>query len=284
MRFGQIRLRAFLATDSPARSRLWGGAGIGKRAFAEKLGSAAVLEVPASQMAPCGTCTSCRQVIVRTHPDLITIKKPADKSSIPLSAFEGDDLRRMREGLCHDIALKPLMGGRRVAIVDDADYLNEETRNCLLKTLEEPPSHSVLILIGTSPDKQLPPYARSSHSVSTARSFRGCRSARVRNGPDRAGAERLSSSPREPRASTRTGRRRFVGVSWPPAGLVGRRQPQQRGVVPGRRGVRRSGRKRSQRPSLAISPANGIRGRLPPPIAAALSGLPPQGDSNCWNV
>jgi DNA polymerase-3 subunit delta' len=62
----------------------------------------------------------------------------------------------MREGLCHDIALKPFMGGRKVAIIDDADYLNEEGANSLLKTLEEPPPRSVLILIGTSADRQLP--------------------------------------------------------------------------------------------------------------------------------
>ncbi len=62
----------------------------------------------------------------------------------------------MREGLCHDIALKPFMGGRKVAIIDDADDLNEEGANCLLKTLEEPPPHSVLILIGTSAERQLP--------------------------------------------------------------------------------------------------------------------------------
>ena len=48
------------------------------------------------------------------------------------------------------------MGGRRIAIIDDADLLNDAGANCLLKTLEEPPPHSVLILIGTSPARQLP--------------------------------------------------------------------------------------------------------------------------------
>jgi hypothetical protein len=52
--------------------------------------------------------------------------------------------------LCHDLALKPFFGRRRVAIIDDADYLNEEGANALLKTLEEPPPQSILILIGTS--------------------------------------------------------------------------------------------------------------------------------------
>ena len=62
----------------------------------------------------------------------------------------------MREGLCHDIALKPFRGGRKIAIIDDADYLNQEGANCLLKTLEEPPEKSVIILIGTSQQRQLP--------------------------------------------------------------------------------------------------------------------------------
>ncbi len=62
----------------------------------------------------------------------------------------------MREGLCHDIALKPFRGGRKIAIIDDADYLNQEGANCLLKTLEEPPADSLIILIGTSQQRQLP--------------------------------------------------------------------------------------------------------------------------------
>ncbi len=134
-----------------------GPAGIGKRAFAERLAQSLLCsEVPQHALAPCGRCTSCLQVASLTHPDLHIIEKPPDKSSIPLSLFVGDDVHRMREGLCHDIALKPFMGGRKVAIIDDADYLNEESANCLLKTLEEPPPSSLLILIGTSSDTQLP--------------------------------------------------------------------------------------------------------------------------------
>jgi len=63
----------------------------------------------------------------------------------------------MREGLCYDISLKPFSGKRKIAIIDDADYLNRaEVANCILKTLEEPPPNSVLILVGTSINKQLP--------------------------------------------------------------------------------------------------------------------------------
>jgi DNA polymerase-3 subunit delta' len=62
----------------------------------------------------------------------------------------------MRAGLCYNIALKPYSGRRKISILDDADYLNKEGANCLLKTLEEPPPKSVLILIGTSEQRQLP--------------------------------------------------------------------------------------------------------------------------------
>jgi DNA polymerase-3 subunit delta' len=95
-------------------------------------------------------------VAAGSHPDLATVEKPKDRSFLPLALLIGDKEHRGREGLCHHLALKPFMGGRKVAVIDDADYLNPEGANCLLKTLEEPPPRSVLILIGTSPAKQLP--------------------------------------------------------------------------------------------------------------------------------
>jgi DNA polymerase-3 subunit delta' len=113
-------------------------------------------ERPAAEMNPCGRCPSCLQVEALTHPDIYLVEKPDDKSDIPVKLLIGDLEHRMKEGLVHDIGLKPLMGGRKVAIIDDADHLNDEGANCLLKVLEEPPPGSVLILIGTSPSKQLP--------------------------------------------------------------------------------------------------------------------------------
>jgi DNA polymerase-3 subunit delta' len=95
-------------------------------------------------------------VLAGTHPDILRVAKPADRSAIPVDLIIGPKEKRMQEGLCHDISLKPFMGGRRVAIIEDADDLNEEGANALLKTLEEPPPRSVMILIGTSPDRQLP--------------------------------------------------------------------------------------------------------------------------------
>jgi DNA polymerase-3 subunit delta' len=86
---------------------------------------------------------------------LILVSKPKDKAFIPLEIFIGDKEHRRQEGLCHDIGLKPFRGGRKVAIIDDADFMNQEGANSLLKTLEEPPPNSLLILIGTSEQRQL---------------------------------------------------------------------------------------------------------------------------------
>ena len=134
-----------------------GPSGIGKRLFALRLAQSLLCEhAEGRPMDPCGTCSQCAQVLAESHPDLDIVEKPADKNTIPVRLLIGDKDHRMREGLCARIALKPMAGGRKVGIIDDADHLNIEGANCLLKTLEEPPPGSVLILIGTSPQRQLP--------------------------------------------------------------------------------------------------------------------------------
>lgn len=131
--------------------------GIGKRTFARLLAKSLFCKSAQPGVLDfCGRCEACVQVDASTHPDLIEISKPEDKASIPVDLLIGPPEARMREGLCHDIRLKSYYGGRKVAIVDDADTLQEEGANCLLKTLEEPPPGSILILVGTSEQKQLP--------------------------------------------------------------------------------------------------------------------------------
>jgi DNA polymerase III subunit delta' len=135
-----------------------GPEGIGKRKFALALAKSLLCERrDEAQLDACGMCPSCVQVDARTHPDLFVVCLPEGKSSIPLKLLIGEDETRMREGLCYDISLKPFGGKRKIAIIEDGDYLNRrEVANCLLKTLEEPPPRSVLILVGTSEGKQLP--------------------------------------------------------------------------------------------------------------------------------
>ncbi len=152
------QFRRALARGRLASSFLFAGpAGVGKRTFALKLAQAMLCQTrPEETLNPCGACPSCAQVAANTHPDLDVVGKPDDKSFIPLELLIGEREHRRREGLCHNIALKPCPGGRKIAVIDDADYLNAEGANALLKTLEEPPPRSALILIGTSPAKQLP--------------------------------------------------------------------------------------------------------------------------------
>ena len=124
-----------------------GPEGIGKLTFALRLAQALLCErVPEAELAPCGVCPGCVQVLGGTHPDLLRVARPEDKHELPI---------RVIRDLCLDLGLKPARGGRKVAIVDDADDMNDEAANAFLKTLEEPPDRSALILIGTSAELQL---------------------------------------------------------------------------------------------------------------------------------
>lgn len=147
-----------LGRDRLASTYLFvGPPGVGKRTTAIALAQALLCEThPEAELTACAHCGACAQVLAGSHPDLEIVVKPPDRTSIPLELFIGDRENRMRVGLCHNLSLKPFRGGRKIAIIDDADYLNVEGANCLLKTLEEPPPRSLLILIGTSPQRQLP--------------------------------------------------------------------------------------------------------------------------------
>ncbi len=159
---GHEDIRRWLATAIRQR-RLAGSflfvgpAGVGKKTVAKLVARTLLCErVAPIEMAPCGVCEACVQVESGTHPDLIVIRKPDDKSTIPLDLLIGRPEVRMQEGFCRDVRLRPFRGGRKVAIIQDADYLNEEGANCLLKTLEEPSADAIIMLIGTSEQRQLP--------------------------------------------------------------------------------------------------------------------------------
>lgn len=153
--------RQRLANDRLASTFLFvGPPGVGKRSFALKLAQALLCERHSDiALDPCETCPSCQQVAVGTHPDVIYIARAANKTRVTLEQLIGDDDKRMQEGLVHAIGLKPYSGRRKIGIIDDADTLSHgqgESANCLLKTLEEPPPNSLLILIGTTEQRQFP--------------------------------------------------------------------------------------------------------------------------------
>jgi DNA polymerase-3 subunit delta' len=124
-----------------------GPAGVGKRTFAVELARALLCEKRGDRLEACGSCTACVLFAAGTHPDFLATGRPEESQEFPIE--------RMRE-VCQSFALKSARGHGKVVVIDDADDLNEEAANCFLKTLEEPPPRSLLILLGSSPDRQLP--------------------------------------------------------------------------------------------------------------------------------
>ncbi len=134
-----------------------GPSGIGKKRVAIELARCLLCENHSdADFGACGECASCQQVAAGTHPDLFTVGLIEGKRELIIKQFIGEDETRGKEGLCYDISLKPMSGRRRVAIIDDAEALNDVSANALLKTLEEPPPDSVMILVATSGDLLLP--------------------------------------------------------------------------------------------------------------------------------
>lgn len=131
--------------------------GIGKRLTAHRLAQSLFCQrIPDEQLDACGECPACRQMLAGTHPDLLTIGCPEGKRELPLPLILGPEDNRGREGLLHDLSLHPMNAARRIAIIDDADKMNEESANALLKTLEEPPPGAILFLISPSLETLLP--------------------------------------------------------------------------------------------------------------------------------
>jgi DNA polymerase-3 subunit delta' len=126
---------------------LVGPAGVGKRLFARELAKALLCEGGGDNLRACDRCRSCVLFDAGTHPDYAAAGRPEDSLELPIDV--------VRE-LCQHFGLKSARGRGKVAVLDDADDLNDAAANCFLKTLEEPPPRSVLLLIGTSPERQLP--------------------------------------------------------------------------------------------------------------------------------
>ncbi|GAC1458070.1 MAG: hypothetical protein PVSMB6_16880 [Steroidobacteraceae bacterium] len=101
--------------------------------------------------APCGRCTACLRVTARQHPDLNWLSLEDESREIKI-----DQVR----DLAADLALKSHAGGYKVGVITPADALNRFAANALLKTLEEPPGTTLLVLVATQPSR-LPATVRS---------------------------------------------------------------------------------------------------------------------------
>ncbi|MFP5261955.1 MAG: DNA polymerase III subunit delta' [Blastocatellia bacterium] len=116
-----------------------GQRGVGKHQFALALAQAVNCTAPRGGDA-CGECLSCRKVASREHPDVHTISP--DGQFIKIG--------QMRE-MSQEAQYRPYEGRRRVYIIDDAERLREEAANSILKTLEEPPASSLILLVTAKP-------------------------------------------------------------------------------------------------------------------------------------
>jgi len=122
-----------------------GPQGIGKRTVALSLAMA--IHCGDGPHDFCGRCRSCLSIHVGNHPDVHPVGPLAGKKEIAIQQIR--ELERV-------LAFRPFSGKKKVALIDPADVMNYHAQNSLLKTLEEPPGDSLLILLAGSTGGLLP--------------------------------------------------------------------------------------------------------------------------------
>lgn len=122
-----------------------GPPGSGRSTAARAFAAALQCSAPLAGGGPCGQCADCHQVLVGTHPDVALI--------VPEGLSLG--VAEAREIIVRS-SRAPTRGRWQVTLIEDADRLTDEGANAVLKALEEPPPHSVLLLCAPSVDDLLP--------------------------------------------------------------------------------------------------------------------------------
>ena len=116
-----------------------GQEGVGKTSFSRELAKAIFCKHPG--LDACDTCNNCQRIASDNFSDLFFILPEKNSRVIKI-----EQLKYLQDVL----KVKPLESKYKMVIIQSADKMNEEASNCLLKTLEEPPSYAIIILIVTS--------------------------------------------------------------------------------------------------------------------------------------
>jgi DNA polymerase-3 subunit delta' len=124
-----------------------GPEGVGRARLAAAFAQALLCEQPPEPGGHCGSCRACRQVPQHSHPDLHWVDRPPDK--------QGITIEQVRE-LQRQLALAPMAGAGRVAVLTEVDKASEGAANALLKTLEEPAPRVHLVLTASDAE-DVPP-------------------------------------------------------------------------------------------------------------------------------
>ncbi len=117
----------------------------GKRMLAEAF--ATTLQCEEGKRDACMTCRSCKQAVEYNQPDIIYVSH--DKPN----TIGVDDIRTQ---VNNDIVVKPYSSKYKIYIIDEAEKMNVQAQNALLKTIEEPPAYAIIILLTTNADRFLP--------------------------------------------------------------------------------------------------------------------------------
>jgi DNA polymerase-3 subunit delta' len=126
---------------------LSGQQGLGKQAFAQNFAQSLLCQTPLDDGAACGKCKGCQLFQAGSHPDYAVIK--------PLEEGKAIGIDQIREA-CRYLALTSQYGGYKAVIITPADRMTTAAANSLLKTLEEPVGHTLLMLVTNRPNALLP--------------------------------------------------------------------------------------------------------------------------------
>jgi DNA polymerase III subunit delta' len=145
---------AMIRGRAPHAVLLVGPSGVGKTTLALDLAAGLLCTASDPTDRPCGGCRACRLVTSGGHPDVHRLGPDGPGRQVVIGGH-GSRSRGIRD-LIAELALMPVEGGARVAIVESAQRMNEDAQAALLKTLEEPPSGVTLVLCADSEETLLP--------------------------------------------------------------------------------------------------------------------------------